>query len=151
MDPDRIDEDREAVCVFMRMQPLLFDGTCRTVSLAAWLYDMEQIFRICHIEARLQVSLASRCLVSDARFWWMTTRERELPSRTWADFRTLVVARYGPVLDEGAEAPDRDHYIYRDMYHTRYQSYAAVWHAYPHETISHYCRRFQEAMLPQVL
>ena len=150
MDPDHLDEDREAACVFMRMQPLLFDGTRRTVSLAAWLHDMEQIFRTCHIEARLQVMLATRCLALDARFWWMTVGEREMPSQTWADFRTLIVARYGPILDEAVGEPERDPHIYRDMYHTRYQSYAAVWRAYPHESMSHYCRRFQEAMMPQV-
>ena len=72
MDPDRVDEDQEAALVFYGMQPLLFDGTCRTASLAAWLYDMELIFHICHIEARLQVSLASRCLAADVRLWWMT-------------------------------------------------------------------------------
>ncbi|GMN31466.1 hypothetical protein TIFTF001_041600 [Ficus carica] len=32
----------------------------------------------------------------------------------------------------------------------RYLSYVADWHAYPHESMGHYCRRFQEAMLPHV-
>ncbi|GMN64586.1 hypothetical protein TIFTF001_033654 [Ficus carica] len=99
MDPDRVDEDQDAVTSFYESHPLLFDGTRRTVSLAAWLYDMELIFRTCHIEARLQVSLASRCLVADARLWWMALTD---------------------------------------------------WHAYPHESMSHYCRRFQEAMLPHI-
>ncbi|GMN33052.1 hypothetical protein TIFTF001_048242 [Ficus carica] len=102
MDPARVDEDRDAVTSFYESHPLIFDDTRRTVSIAAWLYDMELIFRICHIEARLQVSLASRCFVVDARLWWMTLGEREMPSRTWAHFRMLVIARYGPVLDEGA-------------------------------------------------
>ena len=150
MDPDRIDDDREAASTFMEMRPLFFDGTRRTVSLAAWLYDMEQIFLICHIEARLQVSLASRCLILDALLWWRTIGERALPDRTWAHFRAIVVARYGPLPDEGVDMPHRDPYIYRDMYHAQYLSYAAVWHAYPHETMSHYCRRFQEAMLPHI-
>ncbi|GMN66403.1 hypothetical protein TIFTF001_035464, partial [Ficus carica] len=72
MDPRRVEEDRYAAYAFNGMQPLLFDGTRRTVSLSAWLCDMEKIFHICHIEAHLQVSLASRCLVADARLWWMT-------------------------------------------------------------------------------
>ncbi|GMN20593.1 hypothetical protein TIFTF001_047136 [Ficus carica] len=51
----RVDEDRDAVTSFYESHPLIFDGTRRTVSVAAWLYDMELIFRICHIEARLQI------------------------------------------------------------------------------------------------
>ncbi|GMN30050.1 hypothetical protein TIFTF001_044411 [Ficus carica] len=66
MDLARVDEDRDVVASFYESHPLLFDGTRRTVSLAAWLYDMELIFRTSHIEARLQVSLASRCLVAEA-------------------------------------------------------------------------------------
>ncbi|GMN62249.1 hypothetical protein TIFTF001_031335 [Ficus carica] len=102
MDPTRVDEDRDAVMSFYESHPLIFDGTRRMVSVAAWLYDMELIFRICHIEARLQVSLASRCFAADARLWWMMLGEREMPSCTWAHFRTIVIARYGPVPNEGA-------------------------------------------------
>ncbi|GMN65005.1 hypothetical protein TIFTF001_034084 [Ficus carica] len=67
MDPRRVDDDRDAAYTFYGMHPLIFDGTHQTVSLAAWLYDMEMIFRVCHIEAHLQVPLASRCLARDAR------------------------------------------------------------------------------------
>ncbi|GMN19730.1 hypothetical protein TIFTF001_042917 [Ficus carica] len=128
----------------------LFDGTRRTVSLSAWLYDTELIFRTSHIVERLQVSLASRCLVADARLWWMTHGERALPDRTWAHFRALVIARYGPIPEEGAGEPYRDPEIYRDMQHRRYQSFVADWRAYPQESMGHYCRRFQEAMLPHI-
>ncbi|GMN64277.1 hypothetical protein TIFTF001_033346 [Ficus carica] len=151
MDPAHVDEDRDAVTSFYESHPLIFDGTRRTVSIAAWLYDMELIFRICHIEARLQVSLASRCFAADARLWWMTLGEREMPSRTWVHFRMLVIAHYGPVLDEGADAPYRNPEIYQDMYHERYYGFVADWHAYPQESMGHYCRRFQEAMLPHIL
>ncbi|GMN20946.1 hypothetical protein TIFTF001_043206 [Ficus carica] len=150
MDPAHVDEDRDAVTSFYESHPLIFDGTRRTVSIAVWLYDMELIFRICHIEARLQVSLASRCFAADARLWWMTLGEREMSSRTWAHFRMIVIARYGPVLDEGADAPYRDPEIYRDMYHERYYGFVTGWHAYPQESMGHYCRRFQEAMLPHI-
>ncbi|GMN44731.1 hypothetical protein TIFTF001_013929 [Ficus carica] len=125
MDPDRVDEDRDAVTSFYESHPLIFDGTRRTVSVAAWLYDMELIFRICHIEAQLQVSLASRCFVADARLWWMTLGEREIPSRTWTHFRTLMIVRFGLILDKGTGVPYRDPEIYRDMHHTRYLSYVA--------------------------
>ncbi|GMN21314.1 hypothetical protein TIFTF001_048862, partial [Ficus carica] len=54
MDPVRVEEDREAVTSFYETFPLLFDGTRRTVPLAAWLYDMESIFSTSHIQARLQ-------------------------------------------------------------------------------------------------
>ncbi|GMN66548.1 hypothetical protein TIFTF001_035615 [Ficus carica] len=63
MDPRRVEEDCYTAYAFNGMQPLLFDGTHRTVSLSAWLYDIEMIFHICHIEAHLQVSLASICLI----------------------------------------------------------------------------------------
>ena len=88
---------------------------------------MELIFRICLIDARLHVSLASRCLVADAQLWWMTLGERAMPSRTWAYFRTIVIARFGPLPEEGADMPYCDLEIYRDMYHARYLSYAVVW------------------------
>ncbi|GMN61374.1 hypothetical protein TIFTF001_030467 [Ficus carica] len=110
-----MDEDRDAALVFYEMQPLLFDGTHRTVSLAGWLYDMELIFRICHIEARLQVLLASRCLTGDARLWWMTLGEPALPGGSWADFRALIITRYGPLSDEEANMPYRDSKIYNDI------------------------------------
>ncbi|GMN27760.1 hypothetical protein TIFTF001_044157 [Ficus carica] len=150
MDPDRVDEDRDATALFYESHPLLFDGTHRTASLSAWLYDMETIFHIYHIEAHLQVSLAYRCLVADARLWWITLGERAMPDRTWAHFRTLVIARFGPIPDEGADGQYRDPEIYRVMHLQRYFSYVADWHAYPQGSMGHYCRRFQEAMLPHI-
>ena len=62
-----------------------------------------------------------------------------MPNRTWAHFRTTVLARYGPMPDEGAGEPYRDPEIYRDLQRTRYLSYVEDWHAYPQESISHYC------------
>ncbi|GMN25972.1 hypothetical protein TIFTF001_043949 [Ficus carica] len=103
-----MDEDRDAALVFYGMQPLLFDGTRRTVSLTGWLYDMELIFRICHIEARLHVLLATQCLAVDARIWWITIGEPVMPGGTWADFCALITARYGPLPDEDANMPYRD-------------------------------------------
>ncbi|GMN36264.1 hypothetical protein TIFTF001_042402 [Ficus carica] len=96
------------------------------------------------------VSLASRCLAADVRLWWMTLGEQAMPDRTWAHFRTLVIARFGPVPDEGADGPYRDPEIYRAMHLERYLSYVADLHAYSQESMGHYCRRFQEAMLPQI-
>ncbi|GMN72042.1 hypothetical protein TIFTF001_051920 [Ficus carica] len=100
--------------------------------------------------ATIIVSLASRCFAADARLWWMTLGERQMPSRTWAHFRTIAIARFRPVLDEGEGVPPRDPEIYRDMHYTRYLSYVADWHVYPQETMRHYCHRFQEAMLPHI-
>ena len=94
MDPRRLEEDRYAIYAFNGMRPLLFDGTLRTVSLSVWLYDLETIFHLCHIEAHLQVSLASRCLMADARLWGMMIGERTLPERTWAHFRAIMITRY---------------------------------------------------------
>ncbi|GMN18932.1 hypothetical protein TIFTF001_042786 [Ficus carica] len=142
MDPARVAEDRYSISSFYESHPLLFDGTRRTVSLAVWLYDTELIFRTSHIVERLQVSLASRCLVAEARLWWMMIGEKVLPYRTWAHFCALVIARFGPIPEEGADAPYRDPEIYRDMYHERYYGFVADWHAYPQESMGHYCRRF---------
>ena len=87
MDPARINADRVTAAAFYGSRPLLYDGTRRSVSVSAWLYDMEMIFYTCHIEDRLQVSLASRCLIADSRLWWMTFGEGQMPSRTRAHFR----------------------------------------------------------------
>ena len=46
--------------------------------------------------------------------------------------------------------PYHDPEIYNDMNFARYLSYVADWHAYPNESMSHYCRRFQNAMLPHI-
>ena len=75
-----------------------------------------------------------------------------MPSRTWAHFRTVVLARYRPIPAEGPGDDEqyRDPEIYRDMQYTRYQSFVTDWHAYPQESMGHYCRRFQEAMLPHI-
>ncbi|GMN74931.1 hypothetical protein TIFTF001_053274 [Ficus carica] len=123
MDPAHIDEDRDAVTSFYEAHPLSFDGTSRTIPLGAWLYNMELIFCTSHIPDHVQVSLGSRCLIGDARLWWILVGEPQLPSRTWVHFRTLVTARFGPILDYGPGASQRDPDIYRDMYDTRYHSY----------------------------
>ncbi|GMN21760.1 hypothetical protein TIFTF001_045558 [Ficus carica] len=150
MDPAQVEEDRRSFSTFYQLRPLLFDGTPRTVALSVWLYDLEMIFHLCHVEAHLRVSLAIRCLAADARLWWMTIGEETLPDRTWPHFRTCMINRYGPVPEEGIEEPYRDPEIYRDMQHERFHVLVADWHAYPHEPMDHYCRRFQEAMLPHI-
>ncbi|GMN31508.1 hypothetical protein TIFTF001_050741 [Ficus carica] len=106
--------------IILRVTPIDIRWYEWMVFIAAWLYDMETIFHICHIEAHLQVSLASRCLVADARLRWMTLGERAILSRTWAHFRTLVIACFGPVPDEGADESHRDLEIYRAMHLDRY-------------------------------
>ncbi|GMN58491.1 hypothetical protein TIFTF001_027594 [Ficus carica] len=111
-----MDEDRDAAMAFFELRPLLFDGTQRTISLAGWLFDMETIFRICHIEAHLQVLLASRCLAGDAKLWWIAQGDQAIHGGSWADFRARIIARYGPPPDEGANAPYRDPNIYGDMH-----------------------------------
>ncbi|GMN60800.1 hypothetical protein TIFTF001_029884 [Ficus carica] len=147
---ETMDEDRDAALVFYGMQPLLFDGTRRTVSLVGWLYDMESIFRICQIEAHLQVLLATRCLAVDARIWWITVGEPAMPGGTWVNFRTVITERYGPLPDEDANMPYRDPEIYNDMYLGHYLSYVVDWRAYPNESMGHYCQRFRDAMLPHI-
>ena len=145
-----MDADRAAANAFHGMLPLIFDGTAQTVTLAAWLHDMEAIFRIGHIGAHLQVPLASRCLARDARLWWRYIGEPALLGGSWEEFRTLIIERYGPILEKDVTIPYRDPAIYNNMNFERYLNYAADWHAYPGESMSHYCRRFQEAMLPYI-
>ncbi|GMN27213.1 hypothetical protein TIFTF001_046123 [Ficus carica] len=111
---------------------------------------METIFRICHIEAHLQVLLASRCLVGDARLWWIAQGDQAIHGGPWVDFRARIIVRYGPLHDEGANAPYRDPDIYGDMHRRRYLDFVAEWHAYPNESMGHYCRRFREAMLSYI-
>ncbi|GMN66203.1 hypothetical protein TIFTF001_035273 [Ficus carica] len=103
-----------------------------------------------HHEAHLQVPLASRCLVVDARLWWMSLGKSAIPGGSWADFHVLIIARYGPLPDEEANMPYRDLDIYNDMNMRRYLDYVADWRAYPNESMGHYCRRFQSAMLPYI-
>ncbi|GMN63687.1 hypothetical protein TIFTF001_032768 [Ficus carica] len=98
--------DRDAALVIYGMQPLLFDGTRRTVS---------------------------RCLAGDARLWWMTLGEPAIPGGSWADFCALIIARYGPLPDEDTNMPYRDPEIYNDMYLGRYLSYVADWEELPPE------------------
>ncbi|GMN21409.1 hypothetical protein TIFTF001_047274 [Ficus carica] len=150
MDPDQVDADREAISSFFEAHPLFYDGTRRPASVTSWLHDMELIFRLCHIEARLQVPLATRCLTEEARMWWLAVGEQTLPNPTWADFRDLMIEHYLPAPEEGAAGPYRDPEIYRDMRHERYLSFSAIWHAYPQESMAHYCQRFQEAMMPHI-
>ncbi|GMN72812.1 hypothetical protein TIFTF001_052076 [Ficus carica] len=132
------------------MSPLIFDTTRRTVTLAAWLHDMEAIFYICHIQPHLQVSLASRCLAVDARLWWRTQGEQEVQEGSWENFRNVIIARFGPPLEEDTGIHYRDPEIYRDMNLVRYLNYVYDWHAYPGESMGHICRRFREAMLPHI-
>ncbi|GMN30505.1 hypothetical protein TIFTF001_048022 [Ficus carica] len=82
--------------------------------------------------------------------WWLSIGERALPNPTWADFRALMIERYRPAPEEGAAEPYRDPEIYRDMSHARYLSFSVTWHAYPQESMAHYCQRFQEAILPHI-
>ena len=69
---------------------------------------------------------------------------------SWTEFCALIIAHYGPLPDEGADVPYRDPEIYSDMYLGRYLGYATDWHAYPNESLRHYGREFQDAMLPYI-
>nr|GMN26533.1 hypothetical protein TIFTF001_044011 [Ficus carica] len=131
MDPDQVDADRDTISSFFEAHPLSYDGTRRPASVTSWLHDMELIFP----------SMSRRGTF---------TGERALPNPTWADFRALMIERYRPAPEEGAAEPYRYPEIYRDMSHARYLSFSATWHAYPQESMAHYCQRFQEAMLPYI-
>ncbi|GMN28967.1 hypothetical protein TIFTF001_041252 [Ficus carica] len=73
-----------------------------------------------------------------------------MPRHTWTDFQALLITCFGPVPDKGTGMPYRYPEIYRNMHHTRYFSYVVDWHAYPHEFMGHYCRRFREMMSPHI-
>ncbi|GMN48242.1 hypothetical protein TIFTF001_017410 [Ficus carica] len=133
-----------------RDEPIVIDRTRRTMSLTGWLNDIETIFRVCHIEAYFQIVLASRCLAGNARLWWLTLGLPDVQGLAWADFYAFILARFGPLPDEGANRPYRDPEIYNDMYRRRYLNYFAEWYAYLNESMGHYCQRFREAMLPYI-
>ncbi|GMN70643.1 hypothetical protein TIFTF001_039684 [Ficus carica] len=75
--PGRIEEDREVLLAFWGIEPRIFDGTHGAVALAEWLYDIEILFRLCHVGAYIQVMLASRRLVGEARAWWLSIGDLE--------------------------------------------------------------------------
>ncbi|GMN31595.1 hypothetical protein TIFTF001_044596 [Ficus carica] len=145
-----MDTDHAAAYAFHGMLPLIFDGTRRIVLLAAWLHDMESVFRICHIKAHFQVPLASRCLAVDARLWWRTIGEPTIPGRSWEDFRTQIIARYGPLPEGDATMPDRDPKVYNDMNMRRYLDYVADWHAYPRDPEMRALQLLRNRLPPEV-
>ncbi|GMN64971.1 hypothetical protein TIFTF001_034050 [Ficus carica] len=98
-----IEEDREASMAFWGMEP----------------------------RAHLQVMLASRRLIGEARIWWLSLGDPEIPIN-------------------GLSMPYRGLDIYRDMYMRRYVSYIVAWSAYPNESMGHCCQRFRDAMLPYI-
>ncbi|GMN62277.1 hypothetical protein TIFTF001_031361 [Ficus carica] len=120
------------------------------VMLIVVLAERKLITYVYAVEAHLQVPLASRCLAVDARLWWMSLGEPAIPRGSWADFRALIIARYGPLPDEEANMPYRDPDIYNDMNMRRYLNYLVDWRAYLNESMGHYCRRLQNAMLPYI-
>ncbi|GMN62190.1 hypothetical protein TIFTF001_031276 [Ficus carica] len=91
--PGWIEEDRDASLAFWGMEPCIFDGTQGAATLVVWLHDMEILFKLCDVGAYLQVMLASRCLVGEARAWCLGTwvLERRLHHRYWT--RKMIVAR----------------------------------------------------------
>ncbi|GMN28482.1 hypothetical protein TIFTF001_047889 [Ficus carica] len=111
---------------------------------------MESIFRICQIEAHLQLLLATRCLAVDARIWWITVGEPAMPGGTWVNFWAVITECYGPLPNEDANMPYRDPEIYNDIYLGRYLSYVVDWRAYPNESMGHYCQWSRDAMLPHI-
>ncbi|GMN19710.1 hypothetical protein TIFTF001_049943 [Ficus carica] len=150
MDLRRIEEDREASLVFWEMEPRTFDVTQGAAALAEWLHDMETIFRLCHVRAHLQVMLASRRLMGEARVWWLSLGDPGVPTDVWRNFRYLIILRYGPLPGEGFDVHHRDPEIYADMHRRQYASYVATWQAYPNESMGHYCQRFRDAILPYI-
>ncbi|GMN25974.1 hypothetical protein TIFTF001_046008 [Ficus carica] len=118
--PGQIEEDREASLAFWGMEPCIFDGNQGTAALAEWLHNMEIIFRLCHIGAHLQIMLGSRCLVGEARSWWLNIGNPEVPKDCWRNFRALTTLRFGPLPGERPHMHYRDPKIYRDMYMRQY-------------------------------
>ncbi|GMN28026.1 hypothetical protein TIFTF001_046196 [Ficus carica] len=90
MNPGQMEEDREASLAFWRMEPRTFDGTQGAAALAEWLHDMETIFRLCLVGAHLQVVPASRRLIGEARTWWLSIGDPEIPKDVWMNFRALT-------------------------------------------------------------
>ena len=100
MDPIQAEKDRDAVAAFYGAKPSSFDSTRRSASIGSRLHDMEWVFQMCHMEDHLQVPPASRCFIGDSRIWSVTIGEPQVASRTWAQFQTVVLTRYGTMPDE---------------------------------------------------
>ncbi|GMN33957.1 hypothetical protein TIFTF001_041974 [Ficus carica] len=118
MDPARVDEDRDAVASFYESHPLLFDGTRRTVSLAAWLYDMELIFRTSHIEARLQEAMLphiSQDIVSPGMQALLILRNG-LPPQIRQYVAPMPDMTVGHIIDDIMEAEIVAHAMQADAY-----------------------------------
>ncbi|GMN65187.1 hypothetical protein TIFTF001_034254 [Ficus carica] len=94
--------------------------------------------------------LASRRLIREAHAWWLSIGDLEIHKDVWMNFRALITLRYGTLPGEGLPMHYGDPDIYSDMYMRRYVSYVAVWHAYPNESMGHYCQRFRDIMLPYI-
>ena len=88
--PVQIEEDHKISLAFWGMEPRLFDGTHKAAAFAEWLHDIEILFQLCHIGAHLWVMLASRCLIEEARAWWLNIGNLEVPEDTWTNFRALI-------------------------------------------------------------
>ncbi|GMN20007.1 hypothetical protein TIFTF001_042965 [Ficus carica] len=132
---------------------LRYDFTVCLPSPPSLRMDMDSA-RINADRATVAAFYGSRPLLYDGtgRSVMMTYGEQQLPSRTWAHFRAVVLARYGPIPMGGPDDDGqyRDPEIYRDMHYRRYQSFVADWHAYPQESTGHYYCRFQEVILPYI-
>ncbi|GMN63693.1 hypothetical protein TIFTF001_032770 [Ficus carica] len=87
---------------------------------------------------------------SGARAWWLNIGNPEVPKDTWTNFRALITLRFGPLPCEGPHMHYRDPEIYRNMYMRRYVNNVTTWRAYPNESMSHYCQRLRDAMLPYI-
>ncbi|GMN48235.1 hypothetical protein TIFTF001_017414 [Ficus carica] len=92
-------------------------------------------FLLSGFTVRLPALQSFRCLTGDARLWWLTLGESEIPEASWADFRALIIERYGPLPGKEVNMPYRDPEIYNDMYLRRYLSYVADWYTYPNESM----------------
>ncbi|KAL8113857.1 hypothetical protein AgCh_020951 [Apium graveolens] len=60
------------------LEPKPYDGVRVTKDLENFLWEIEQYFRVAHIDVTEQVSITSMYLVDDAKLWWRTRTDGDV-------------------------------------------------------------------------
>lgn len=148
VDPYQREEDRRAGVEFIRMAPGTYDGEPSDVTLTEWLHRIEVAFDVCHVEPHLWIILASAQLRGDALLWYRGRVQEENPIQGWATFCDELRATFIPIPLIVRPILGHDPQIWDRMEERRYAVLSDIWDSEPNESMIHYGRRFDRAMLP---
>jgi Retrotransposon gag protein/Zinc knuckle len=84
-----------------RPKPGLFDGS-PTTSVDAWLFQMEQYFKLCPMSAELQINTAAMHFRENAALWWRVELEANGPDNaimfsSWEKFKSALLMQFKPI------------------------------------------------------